>query len=125
MNVLNALRGQLLGLRQWYILSTPVSWPTFLSPKPMKGVLAWTMCLFLSPERWEWWEEDPVWAAFSSPTSGPYQYPQNQALPETFLLKDVWVLSEFRFHRWLWGCGVEAGIEEIKAYISFRQDGIT
>lgn len=40
----------------------------------MKDVLAWIMWLFLSPERWEWWEEDPVWAGLSSLTSGPYQH---------------------------------------------------
>jgi hypothetical protein len=44
----------------------------------------------LGLERWQWSEEDVMWAGLSWLFPGVDQQPQNQALPETFPMKNRW-----------------------------------
>ena len=75
---------------------------------------SWATWPILSPDRWEWREEDLIWGRPSRPVSGSYQHPQNQALQEAFLLKDLGLLGDsLDSMNGVWGV------------ISLSQDGIS
>jgi hypothetical protein len=56
----------------------------------MEETLAWAMWPLLGLERWQWSEEDVMWAGLSWLFPGVDRQPQNQALPETFPMKNRW-----------------------------------